>query len=82
MKIRLFTLLTAVTLVLSLPIINAMEKDTIKIQTSDEQEFEVSKKLIQYLVTIKHLLEDLPPDSDTPIPVNVDGDTFSKVIAV
>ena len=84
MKIRLFTLLTAVTLMLSLPIINAMEvvKDTIKIQTSDGQEFEISEKSIQYMITIKHMLEDLPSSPDTPIPVNVDGATFDKVVAV
>ena len=86
MKIKLFTLLTAVTLMLSLLIINAMEvvKDTVKIQTSDGQEFEISKELIvTFLKTIKNMLDDLPSSPDTPIPLpNIDGDTFSKVVAV
>ena len=81
MKIKLFTLLTAVTLVLSPLMINAM-----KFLTSDEVEIEIREDLVEilkeHLATIKHMLEDLPSSPDTPIPVNVDGATFSKVVAV
>ncbi len=81
MKIRLLTLLTAATLVLSPLMINAM-----KILTSNEVKIEVPEDLVEilkeHLATVKHMIEDLPPDPDTPIPLtNIDEKTFKLILA-
>ena len=53
----------------------------IKLQSSDDQEFEVDKKVAEMSVTIKNMLEDLEGMSDNPIPLpNVTGKILSKVI--
>jgi len=52
----------------------------VKLQSSDEQEFEVERDLAEMSVTIKNMLEDIP-ESDTPIPLpNVTGKILQKVI--
>jgi S-phase kinase-associated protein 1 len=52
----------------------------IKLQSSDEQEFEVEKSLAEQSVTIKNMLEDIP-ENDTAIPLpNVSGKILQKVI--
>ncbi len=88
MRMTLYTLLTAATLVLSLPIININtmkanndEKGTIKIQTSDEKVIEVSKESIQHMITIKHMLEDLPYSTVTIVPLpNIDKKTLDLML--
>jgi len=52
----------------------------VKLQSSDEQEFEVERGLAEMSVTIKNMLEDIP-DNETPIPLpNVTGKILQKVI--
>ncbi len=44
-------------------------QDTIKIQTSDEKEFEVLVVVVTQSVTIKYMIEDIPAQSDVPLPL-------------
>nr|CCG34080.1 SCF ubiquitin ligase [uncultured eukaryote] len=55
---------------------------TIKLQSSDEQEFEVDRGVAEMSVTIKNMLEDMEGvGSDTAIPLpNVTGKILAKVI--
>lgn len=55
----------------------------IKIITSDEKTFTVSKKAVLLSVTLKHLLEDMMdmPSDECCIPLpNVTGNTFEKIL--
>ena len=95
MKIKLFTLLAAATVVFASPMINAMDGEeikekteakteeadiSIKLVTEDGREFDVTKRSIEHLVMVKLMLEDLPPIPDKPIPLpNVDGKTFEII---
>eukprot|EP00028_Trichosphaerium_sp_Am-I-7-wt_P003104 CAMPEP_0168517676 /NCGR_PEP_ID=MMETSP0405-20121227/6202_1 /TAXON_ID=498012 /ORGANISM="Trichosphaerium sp, Strain Am-I-7 wt" /LENGTH=163 /DNA_ID=CAMNT_0008537749 /DNA_START=127 /DNA_END=618 /DNA_ORIENTATION=+ len=57
------------------------EGSTVKLQSSDEKEFEVAVEVASMSQTIKNMLEDLAPESDTPIPLpNVSGKILEKVI--
>jgi len=55
---------------------------SVKLQSSDEQEFEVEKPVAEMSVTIKNMLEDMQDvGSDAPIPLpNVTGKILAKVI--
>jgi S-phase kinase-associated protein 1 len=54
---------------------------TIKLESSDEQVFEIDRTLAEMSVTVKHMLDDLDADSDNPIPLpNVCGKILGKVI--
>ena len=55
---------------------------TVKLQSSDEKEFNVDKSVAEMSVTIKNMLEDMQDiGSDTPIPLpNVTGAILEKVI--
>jgi len=53
---------------------------SVKLQSSDEQEFEVEREIAEMSVTIKNMLEDIP-ETDTAIPLpNVTGKIMQKVI--
>ena len=53
----------------------------IKLESSDEQVFEVDRKIAEMSVTIKHMLDDLDAECDNPIPLpNVAGKILQKVI--
>jgi S-phase kinase-associated protein 1 len=57
------------------------EKKTVKLMSSDEQEFEVSMEVVKMAVTIKNMLEDMDQMSPDVIPLpNVTGKILSKVI--
>jgi len=52
----------------------------VKLQSSDDQEFEVPRDIAEMSVTIKNMLEDIPnPDAAIPLP-NVTGKILQKVI--
>jgi len=55
---------------------------TVKLQSSDEQEFEVDRAVAEMSVTIKNMLEDMEGvGSEAPIPLpNVTGKILAKVI--
>jgi len=55
---------------------------TVKLQSSDEQEFEVEKAVAEMSVTIKNMLEDMGEGmGEAPIPLpNVTGKILAKVI--
>jgi len=55
---------------------------SVKLQSSDEQEFEVERPIAEMSVTIKNMLEDIPEsESDTAIPLpNVNGKIMAKVV--
>jgi len=56
------------------------QKMSVKLQSSDEQEFEVEREIAEMSVTIKNMLEDIP-ETDTAIPLpNVTGKIMQKVI--
>jgi S-phase kinase-associated protein 1 len=58
-----------------------MSAAIIKLESSDEQVFEVPKVIAEMSVTVKNMLEDVDADSDSPIPLpNVKGATLAKVI--
>jgi len=58
-----------------------MASPQIKLQSSDDQEFSVEKKVAEMSVTIKNMLEDLEGASENPIPLpNVTGKILGKVI--
>ena len=53
----------------------------VKLVSSDDQEFEVEKKVAEMSVTIKNMLEDMAEMADQPIPLpNVTGKILEKVI--
>jgi len=58
------------------------EEKKVKLQSSDEQEFEVPNSIATMSVTIKHMIEDIgEASSETPIPLpNVTGKILEKVI--
>lgn len=52
----------------------------IKLESSDEQTFEVAREVAEMSVTIKHMLDDVDAESENPIPLpNVTGKILSKV---
>eukprot|EP01102_Stenamoeba_stenopodia_P021984 TRINITY_DN8_c0_g1_i1.p1 TRINITY_DN8_c0_g1~~TRINITY_DN8_c0_g1_i1.p1 ORF type:complete len:158 (-),score=57.56 TRINITY_DN8_c0_g1_i1:199-672(-) len=52
----------------------------VKLQSSDDQEFEVEREIAEMSVTIKNMFEDIPvPDAPIPLP-NVTGKILQKVI--
>lgn len=54
---------------------------TIKLESSDEQVFEVAREIAEMSVTVKHMLDDVDADSENPIPLpNVSGKILGKVI--
>ncbi len=54
---------------------------TVKLESSDEQIFEVPREIAEMSVTVKHMIDDFPADSDAPIPLpNVTGKILGKVI--
>jgi len=55
---------------------------TVKLQSSDEQEFEVEKSVAEMSVTIKNMLEDMGEGMvEAPIPLpNVTGKILAKVV--
>eukprot|EP01121_Diplochlamys_sp_Union-15-3_P006053 TRINITY_DN164_c0_g1_i3.p1 TRINITY_DN164_c0_g1~~TRINITY_DN164_c0_g1_i3.p1 ORF type:complete len:169 (+),score=34.13 TRINITY_DN164_c0_g1_i3:96-602(+) len=60
---------------------DAPSGQNVKLQSADDKDFEVSVEVASMSVTIKNMLEDLSPDSDTPIPLpNVSGKILEKVI--
>jgi S-phase kinase-associated protein 1 len=57
------------------------EKKTVKLSSSDEQEFEVAIEVAQTSVTIKNMLEDMDTMAPDVIPLpNVTGKILGKVI--
>lgn len=57
------------------------EKKTVKLTSSDEQEFEVPIEVVKMAVTIKNMLEDMDQMSPDVIPLpNVTGKILGKVI--
>nr|CCG34076.1 SCF ubiquitin ligase [uncultured eukaryote] len=60
-----------------------MAEAQVKLQSSDEQEFVVDRKIAEMSQTIKNMLEDIGPEmgGDTPIPLpNVTGKILEKII--
>jgi len=54
---------------------------SVKLESSDEQVFEVDLAIAKMSVTVQHMLEDLDAESDAPIPLpNVTGKILGKVI--
>lgn len=54
---------------------------TIKLESSDEQVFEVAREIAEMSVTVKHMLDDVDADSENAIPLpNVSGKILAKVI--
>mmetsp|Transcript_20082 Transcript_20082/g.22349 ORF Transcript_20082/g.22349 Transcript_20082/m.22349 type:complete len:172 (+) Transcript_20082:76-591(+) len=57
------------------------EGNQVKLQSSDEETYDVSPEVAQMSTTIKNMLEDLDTDGDTAIPLpNVSGKILKKVI--
>ena len=53
---------------------------TVKLESSDEQVFEVPKEIAEMSVTVKHMLDNINADSNAPIPLpNVTGKILAKV---
>jgi hypothetical protein len=53
---------------------------SVKLESSDEQVFEVPREIAEMSVTVKHMLDDVDADSDAPIPLpNVTGKILAKV---
>ncbi|AVK75424.1 S-phase kinase-associated protein 1 [Pandoravirus quercus] len=53
----------------------------IKLESSDEQVFEVAREVAEMSVTVKHMLDDVDADSDAAIPLpNITGKILGKVI--
>jgi len=58
-----------------------MNTEMVKLQSSDDQEFEVTKQVAEMSKTIKLMMEDLEDDMDLPIPLpNVAGKILAKVV--
>jgi len=54
---------------------------SVKLESSDEQVFDVPREIAEMSVTVKHMLDDVDADSDAPIPLpNVTGKILAKVI--
>ena len=54
---------------------------TVKLISSDDQEFEVTREIANMLVTVSHMLVDLGEENDSPIPLpNVTGSVLGKCI--
>jgi len=54
---------------------------SVKLESSDEQVFEVPREIAEMSITVKHMLDDVDADSDAPIPLpNVTGKILAKVI--
>ena len=63
------------------PVAAAAAGPMVKLQSSDEIEFEVGLNVAEMSVTIKHMLDDIDADSDKSIPLpNVDGEVLKKVL--
>ena len=57
------------------------EANTVRLESSDGQVFEVARAVIEMSQTVKHMLEDLESESGTAIPLpNVTGKILEKVI--
>jgi S-phase kinase-associated protein 1 len=57
-----------------------MSATTIKLQSFDEQEFEVERSIAEMSVTVKNMLDDIPEGDNTiPLP-NVTGKILAKVV--
>jgi len=58
-----------------------MATNNVKLESSDEQVFEVPRNIAEMSVTVKHMLEDIDTsETETPIPLpNVTGKILSKV---
>ncbi len=53
---------------------------SVKLESSDEQIFEIPREIAEVSVTVKHMLDDVDADSDAAIPLpNVTGKILSKV---
>ena len=53
---------------------------SVKLESSDEQVFEVAREIAEMSVTVKHMLDDVDADSDAPIPLpNVTSKILAKV---
>eukprot|EP01101_Sappina_pedata_P008848 TRINITY_DN4993_c1_g1_i1.p1 TRINITY_DN4993_c1_g1~~TRINITY_DN4993_c1_g1_i1.p1 ORF type:complete len:172 (-),score=83.35 TRINITY_DN4993_c1_g1_i1:165-647(-) len=53
---------------------------TIKLQSVDEQEFEVERSVAEMSITVKNMLDDIP-DGDNTIPLpNVTGKILAKIV--
>jgi len=53
---------------------------SVKLESSDEQVFDVPREIAEMSVTVKHMLDDVDADSDAPIPLpNVTGKILAKV---
>lgn len=79
MKIRFFTLLTTIILILSSPMINAF-----KVQVgSEKEEFDVPESAIQYMITIENMRQDLPSTLTDPIPLpNIETKIFNIIMEI
>lgn len=54
---------------------------TVKLESSDEQVFEVPREVAEMSVTVKHMLDDVDADNENAIPLpNVTGKILGKVI--
>merc|ERR1711879_275066 len=63
------------------PIPPSISTMSVKLESSDEQVFEVPREIAEMSVTVKHMLDDVDADSDAPIPLpNVTGKILAKVI--
>ncbi len=59
---------------------NQLTTMSVKLESSDEQVFEVPREIAEMSVTVKHMLDDVDADSDAPIPLpNVTGKILAKV---
>eukprot|EP01088_Endostelium_zonatum_P001203 TRINITY_DN114_c0_g1_i1.p1 TRINITY_DN114_c0_g1~~TRINITY_DN114_c0_g1_i1.p1 ORF type:complete len:183 (+),score=54.30 TRINITY_DN114_c0_g1_i1:32-550(+) len=60
----------------------ATSTQTIKLESSDGQIFEVPKRIAEMSITVKHMMDDIDTSSEeVPIPVpNVNGKILEKVI--
>ncbi|AVK76440.1 S-phase kinase-associated protein 1 [Pandoravirus neocaledonia] len=59
----------------------ATNNATVKLESSDEQVFEVPREVAEMSVTVKHMLDDVDADNENAIPLpNVTGKILGKVI--
>ncbi len=78
MKIRLLTLLTAATLVLLSPMINAF-----KVLVGNKEELDVPEYAAPYMKTIQNMLQDLPSTPTAPIPLpNIEPKIFQDILKI
>eukprot|EP01088_Endostelium_zonatum_P008289 TRINITY_DN20_c0_g1_i2.p1 TRINITY_DN20_c0_g1~~TRINITY_DN20_c0_g1_i2.p1 ORF type:complete len:164 (+),score=40.09 TRINITY_DN20_c0_g1_i2:43-534(+) len=59
-----------------------MSSQTVKLESSDDQVYDVPRNIAEMSVTVKHMMDDIESSSeDIPIPLpNVTGKILSKVI--